>query len=63
MVCALIVSQYEVQCAGWTTADGKISDRPGQNDRKYSGAGALPPDRDMRIRWRKINRASGSVEK
>lgn len=55
MVCALIVSQYELECAGWTMANGKTSDRPGQNDRKYSGAGALPPDRDTRIRWRKIN--------
>ncbi|KAG8165821.1 hypothetical protein KVR01_004373 [Diaporthe batatas] len=58
IVCALIVSQYELECAGWVTNGGRTSSRPGQNDRKFAGAGALPPDRDMKIRWRKIQQGS-----
>lgn len=58
IVCALIVSQYKLEFADWMTTDGKTSDRPGQNDKKFAGAGALPPDRDMKIRWRKIEQGS-----
>lgn len=62
IVCALILSQFELECAGWMTTDGRTSDRPGQNDKKLAGAGALPPDRDMKIRWKKIERGSARGE-
>ncbi|KAM7211038.1 Cytochrome P450 [Rhypophila decipiens] len=28
--------------------------RPAQNDGKYAGAAGVPPDRDMKIRWKRI---------
>ncbi|KAI1169504.1 putative cytochrome P450 [Nemania sp. FL0916] len=52
---ALVVSRLEIEIQGWTTTDGKSSDRPAQSDLKYCGSGAMPPDRDLRVRWRCIS--------
>ncbi|KAI0110918.1 putative cytochrome P450 [Nemania sp. FL0031] len=52
---ALVVTRLEVELQGWIATDGKASDRPAQSDLKYCGAGAMPPDRDMRVRWRRIS--------
>ncbi|KAI0015380.1 putative cytochrome P450 [Xylariomycetidae sp. FL0641] len=50
---ALIVSQFEIELVGWTKLDGTPSNRVAESDLRYSGAGAMPPDRDMRIRLRR----------
>ncbi|KAH7322417.1 putative cytochrome P450 [Stachybotrys elegans] len=50
----LILSRFDIELIGWTQTDGKPSDRAARADLRYSGAGAMPPDRDMKIRWRRI---------
>jgi cytochrome P450 len=51
---AVIVSKFDIDLVGWTNTDGSPSDRPARGDLSYCGAGAMPPDRDMKIRWRRI---------
>ncbi|RYP42015.1 hypothetical protein DL768_010408 [Monosporascus sp. mg162] len=51
---ALIVSKFDLEFVKWTKLDGSPSDRPGANDESYAGGGAMPPDRDMKVRWRRI---------
>ncbi|KAK8093992.1 hypothetical protein PG997_000677 [Apiospora hydei] len=51
---ALIVSRFELEVLGWTNpVNGAPSDRAAQSDLRYCGAGAMPPDRDLRIRWKR----------
>ncbi|KAK7751765.1 hypothetical protein SLS62_006250 [Diatrype stigma] len=50
----LLVSQFDIELVGWTKADGSPSDRPAKSDLRYCGAGAMPPDRDMQIKLRRI---------
>ncbi|KAI0398722.1 putative cytochrome P450 [Xylaria palmicola] len=52
---ALVVSRLEIEMQEWITKDGKASDRPAQSDLRYCGAGAMPPDRDMRVQWRRVS--------
>lgn len=51
---AVMVSQFDIELAGWTKADGSPSGRPAESDMRYCGAGAMPPDRDMQIRLRRV---------
>ncbi|KAI1390114.1 cytochrome P450 [Hypoxylon trugodes] len=51
---ALIISNFDIEFLEWTQLDGSPSDRLPRNDPRYCGAGAMPPDRDMRIRWKRI---------
>ncbi|KAK3353843.1 cytochrome P450 [Lasiosphaeria hispida] len=51
---AIIVTTFDVEMVEWVTMDGKTrSDRPARDDLKWSGSAALPPDRDMKVRWRR----------
>ncbi|KAK8134462.1 cytochrome P450 [Apiospora sp. TS-2023a] len=53
---ATIVSRFELEVLGWTNpADGSPSDRAAESDLRYCGAGAMPPDRDLKIRWKRIH--------
>jgi cytochrome P450 len=52
---ALIISRLDIELLGWMMMDGKASNRPAQSDLSYCGAGAMPPDRDMRVRWKRIS--------
>ncbi|ORY71962.1 putative cytochrome P450 [Pseudomassariella vexata] len=52
---ALVVSKFDIEFIEWTKLDGSPSDRPARNDARYCGAGAMPPDRDMKIRWKRIS--------
>ncbi|KAH8820156.1 putative cytochrome P450 [Xylogone sp. PMI_703] len=54
MTIGLLVSKFDIEFVEWTKLDGSPSDRPARNDERYSGAGAMPPDRDMKIRWKRI---------
>lgn len=51
---AIMVTTFDVEMVEWVTMDGKTtSDRPARDNLKYCGAAALPPDRDMKVRWRR----------
>jgi len=51
---AIIVTTFDVEMVEWVSIDGKTaSDRPAQDNLKYSGSATLPPDRDLKIRWRR----------
>ncbi|KAI1407900.1 putative cytochrome P450 [Hypoxylon sp. FL1857] len=51
---ALFVTSFEVESTWWTRLDGSPSDRPAQGDKYYSGTGGMPPDRDLKIRCKRI---------
>jgi hypothetical protein len=50
----LMVSKFDFESVEWTHLDGSPSHRMGHSDQRYCGAGAMPPDRDMKIRWKRI---------
>jgi hypothetical protein len=51
---AMIITQFDIEFVEWTNIDGSKSYRGPLDDEKYSGAAAVPPDRDMKIRWRRL---------
>jgi len=52
---AILVSRFDVEFDAWTNLeDGSVSDRPARNDAWFSGSAAMPPDRDMRVRMRRL---------
>lgn len=51
----LIISEFDIELDGWTKPDGSPSDRAAESDKRYCGAGAMPPDRDMKVRWKRIS--------
>lgn len=54
MTLAALVTRFEIELIEWTYRDGSKSDRPAQNDQSYIGAVGIPPDRDMKIRWKRL---------
>lgn len=51
---AIMVTTFDIEMLGWVTIDGNAtSDRPPRDNLKHSGSAALPPDRDMKVRWRR----------
>lgn len=54
MTLAALVTRFEIDLIEWTCLDGSPSDRPARNDQSYIGAVGIPPDRDMRIRWKRL---------
>lgn len=52
---AAIVSRFDLEVVAWTKADGSTSPRAAESDLRYCGAGAMPPDRDLKIRWKRIH--------
>ncbi|KAK1758041.1 cytochrome P450 [Echria macrotheca] len=51
---AIMVTTFDIEMIEWVTMDGKSkSDRPPRDDLTHSGSAALPPDRDMKVRWRR----------
>jgi cytochrome P450 len=50
----LMVSKFKFEHVEWTYLDGRPSDRMAHSDQRYCGAGAMPPDRDMKIRWKRV---------
>ncbi|KAK1750472.1 putative cytochrome P450 E-class, group IV [Echria macrotheca] len=53
LTAAMLVSRFDIEFVEWTTLDGSPSDRPAQNDVRWSGGASVPPDRDMKVRWRR----------
>ncbi|KAH6689456.1 cytochrome P450 [Plectosphaerella plurivora] len=50
---AVMVSRFDIEFVEWTMLDGGVSEREARGDVRYVGAAAVPPDRDMRVRWRR----------
>ncbi|PHH90234.1 hypothetical protein CDD83_4202 [Cordyceps sp. RAO-2017] len=53
MTIAMIVSRFDIEFVHWVDKNGGISTGLPRDDTKYYGFGAMPPDRDARIRWRR----------
>ncbi|KUJ07820.1 cytochrome P450 [Mollisia scopiformis] len=51
---AILVDRFEMEFVSWTNFDGSPSDRPAESNKRFSGIGSLPPDRDMIVRWKRI---------
>ncbi|KAK8855242.1 25-hydroxycholesterol 7-alpha-hydroxylase [Apiospora arundinis] len=51
---ALLVSKFDIEFLEWTFKDGCKSDRPGRPDESELGSGVLKPDRDMKVRWKRL---------
>ena len=51
---ALIVVNFNIELEEYTMMDGSRSDRRPQDNKGYCGTGAMPPDRDMKIRWKRL---------
>ena len=54
MTIAALVTRFDIEVVGWTYPDGRKSDRAAQNDQSYIGAVGIPPDRDMKVRWKRL---------
>ncbi|KAK4221087.1 cholesterol 7-alpha-monooxygenase 4 [Podospora fimiseda] len=51
---ATIVARFDVEFLEWTKLDGSKSDREARADEKFAGAGTMPPDRDLKLRWKRL---------
>ncbi|GKT46130.1 cholesterol 7-alpha-monooxygenase [Colletotrichum spaethianum] len=51
---AMLVTRFEIEFVEWTCKDGSKSDRPPIDDKHYFGSAAVPPDRDAKVRWRRL---------
>ncbi|RAH41200.1 cytochrome P450 [Aspergillus brunneoviolaceus CBS 621.78] len=54
MTIAALVTRFEIELIDWIHPDGTRSDRPAQNDQSLIGAVGIPPDRDMKVRWKRL---------
>lgn len=55
MTVALMVSRFDIEFVEWThLEDGSHSDRPAQNHPSFIGGASVPPDRDMKVRWKRL---------
>ncbi|KAK0736166.1 cytochrome P450 [Apiosordaria backusii] len=51
MTVAILVTRFDLDFVEWVNKDGTPSDRPAQDDVSYAGAAAVPPDREMKVRF------------
>ncbi|KAM7211808.1 cholesterol 7-alpha-monooxygenase 4 [Rhypophila decipiens] len=51
---AMLASRFDMEFVRWEKMDGTRSDREARGDPKYAGAAGVPPDRDMRVRWKRL---------
>ena len=56
---AIVVSRFDMEFVEWVKHDGSLSDRPARDDEDFCGAAAMPPDRDMMVRWKRLYEAEG----
>ncbi|KAK4442767.1 cytochrome P450 [Podospora aff. communis PSN243] len=54
MTLATMVARFDVEFLGWETLDGKPSEREAGDDPRYDGTIATPPDREMKVRWKRL---------
>jgi cytochrome P450 len=50
---ALMILRFDFEVLGYVKMDGSRSERGPRLDEEFVGSGAVPPDRDMRVRLRK----------
>ncbi|KAK1579310.1 cytochrome P450 [Colletotrichum navitas] len=51
---AMILTRFDLEFVEWTCKDGSKSERPPVDDPHYFGSAAVPPDRDAKIRWKRL---------
>jgi cytochrome P450 len=51
---AMMVARFDIEFIEWTKLDGSASDREARSDVMSCGAAAVHPDRDMKIRWKRL---------
>ena len=51
---ALIVANFDIELLEYVHKDGSKSDRGPKDDPWFCGTAAMPPDRDLKIRWKRI---------
>jgi hypothetical protein len=51
---ALILLTFDIELEEYVKMDGSKSDRGPKDDPWYCGTAAMPPDRDMKLRWTKV---------
>ena len=51
---AILVARFDLEFIEWTMLDGTPSDRAACNDVRWTGAAGVPPDRDMKMRWKRL---------
>lgn len=54
MTLAALITRFDMETIGWFHPNGTKSDRAAQNDQSYVGAVGIPPDRDLRVRWKRL---------
>ncbi|KAK3688015.1 cytochrome P450 [Podospora appendiculata] len=50
----IVVARFDVEFVAWTKLDGSPLDRSARDDATYIGSAAVPPDRDMKLRWKRL---------
>ncbi|TDZ21502.1 25-hydroxycholesterol 7-alpha-hydroxylase [Colletotrichum orbiculare MAFF 240422] len=51
---ATLVARFDMELVEWTHMDGTKSDRAAKDNEKYFLNAAVPPDRDVKIRWKRL---------
>lgn len=53
---SMLVQAFEVDFSSveWVKEDGSPSERPASDEDLYSNAMTIHPDREMRVRWRRL---------
>ena len=51
---AIIISNFDIKFVQWLKHDGTCSERPALDNTGYANAVATPPDREMKVLWRRI---------
>ncbi len=50
----MVISRFDIEFVEWIKGDGSPSERSALDDAGYANAVAAPPDRDIRVRWRRV---------
>jgi hypothetical protein len=51
---AALITRFDIEMIEWVHQDGTKSDRVARNDQSYIGAVGIPPDRDLKVRWKRL---------
>lgn len=54
MAIAVIVAKFEIKLVDWVNLDGSKSDRLPRDDARFAGVIAMAPDRDVKIKWKRL---------
>ncbi|KAI3332060.1 cytochrome P450 [Xylariaceae sp. AK1471] len=55
MAVAVLITKFDIELVEWTRMDGQRSDRDAQDDLAYAGFISMPPDRDMKVRLKRLH--------